>query len=290
MSRLLPHLFVACSLLVAGADVEAGNETVVLEPSRDGTLFGPIADDLSSGSGQFIFAGRTSGGGSGANDLRRGLVRFDVSEIPSGSRIVTASLRMQIVWRPQAAAFPVTTSLHRLTAGWGEGDSVSAGGAGVLAQVDDVTWTDRFHPRVQWAAPGGDFESQPSSNVSVVGPGPYFFDGDGLIDDVQAWVDGEPNDGWILIGDEEVPSSVAKWVSRENVAPTLRPQLTVEFELPAGNPFDLTGDGRVDAADLGQVISAWGACTGCGADFNEDGLVDSADLGQLIANWDFATP
>lgn len=284
-------IFAAILALLPSLATSSGSaEIIQLQASRDGTLFGPIAEDLSSGSGQFIFAGRTSGGGSGANDVRRGLVRFDVSEIPNGSKVVSASLRMQIVWRPQDAAFPVTTALHRVTVEWGEGASVSAGGAGVPAEIDDVTWTDRFHPKVRWSNPGGDFAPQPSADVSVVGPGPYFFDGDGLIDDVQAWVDGEPNDGWILIGDEEVPSSVAKWVSRENVAPTIRPQLTVEFEPPTGNPFDLTGDGRVDAADLGQLIAAWGACTGCGADFNDDGLVDSADLGQLIANWDVATP
>ncbi len=220
-----------CLAMAASGCASAAAETLVLTATRDNSLFGPIDGDLSSGGGPHIFVGRTSGN-SGGNNLRRGLVRFDVSEIPTGSTIVSAKVRMQIVWRPQNAAYPVTTSLHRCTADWGEGDSNSPGGAGVPAAPGDATWTDRFHPDVAWATPGGDFDTQPSSGVSVIGAGPYIFEGDGVAADVQSWVDGEPNFGWILVGDESVPSSAARWVSRENVAPTLHPILTVEFELP----------------------------------------------------------
>lgn len=48
-------------------------------------------------------------------------------------------------------------------------------------------------------------------------------------------------------------------------------------------PEDITGDGLIDGADLGQMLSQWG---GPGtADFNEDGIVDGADLGGLLAAW-----
>jgi hypothetical protein len=53
----------------------------------------------------------------------------------------------------------------------------------------------------------------------------------------------------------------------------------------AGNPFDLTGDGVVDGADLGLLLGAWGPCPGCPADFNGDGAVDGADLGLLLGAW-----
>lgn len=220
-----------CVTLTAACCLPAAAETFVLPASHDNTMFGPVADDLSSGGGQHIFIGRTSGN-SGGNDLRRGLIRFDVSEIPAGSTVVSATLRMQIVWRPQSAAYPVTTNLHRCTEDWGESTSNSPGGAGVPAAPGDATWTDRFHPDVEWTTPGGDFVADPSSEVSVVAPGPYFFEGEGIAADIQAWIDGAPNFGWVLIGDESTASSAAKWVSRENVAPTIRPRLTVEVELP----------------------------------------------------------
>jgi len=52
---------------------------------------------------------------------------------------------------------------------------------------------------------------------------------------------------------------------------------------------DLNGDGVVDAADLGALLSQWGSCRGgsenCPADLNGDGVVDGADLGLLLENW-----
>jgi formylglycine-generating enzyme required for sulfatase activity len=48
---------------------------------------------------------------------------------------------------------------------------------------------------------------------------------------------------------------------------------------------DTNGDGIVDSADLGTLLSEWGPCTGCGADLNDDGQVDSADLGALLSLW-----
>ena len=53
---------------------------------------------------------------------------------------------------------------------------------------------------------------------------------------------------------------------------------------PEAMPADLNGDGAVDAADLGLLISAWGDTTGY-ADLNGDGVVGSADLGLLISDW-----
>ena len=52
-------------------------------------------------------------------------------------------------------------------------------------------------------------------------------------------------------------------------------------------PGDIYEDGVVNSADLGILLSAWGACGGgeCPADINADGQVDSADLGELLSGW-----
>jgi hypothetical protein len=53
----------------------------------------------------------------------------------------------------------------------------------------------------------------------------------------------------------------------------------------ATNPEgDLTGDGVVDGADLGELLAAWDTDT-CNADLNHDGSVGGDDLGILLANW-----
>ena len=48
---------------------------------------------------------------------------------------------------------------------------------------------------------------------------------------------------------------------------------------------DLNRDGRVDSADLGLLLTAWGSCDGCDADFDGDGVVGGFDLGVITANW-----
>lgn len=49
-------------------------------------------------------------------------------------------------------------------------------------------------------------------------------------------------------------------------------------------PGDLNGDGRVDGADLGMLLAAWGTATAW-ADLDGDGTVGGADLGLLLARW-----
>ena len=50
-------------------------------------------------------------------------------------------------------------------------------------------------------------------------------------------------------------------------------------------PGDLDGDGRVDSADLGLLLAAWGSCADCEADFDGDAVVGGSDLGRLITYW-----
>lgn len=53
-------------------------------------------------------------------------------------------------------------------------------------------------------------------------------------------------------------------------------------------PGDVNGDGVVDGADLGLLLTAWGACgtpSNCPADLDGNGVVDGADLGTLLTNW-----
>ena len=50
-------------------------------------------------------------------------------------------------------------------------------------------------------------------------------------------------------------------------------------------PCDLDGDGMIDGADFGTLLSMWGPCAGCDADLNGDGVVDGADIGLLLGCW-----
>jgi hypothetical protein len=49
---------------------------------------------------------------------------------------------------------------------------------------------------------------------------------------------------------------------------------------------DLFVDGQINGADLGALLSQWGAASASTvSDLNRDGVVNGADLGYLLANW-----
>jgi len=62
----------------------------------------------------------------------------------------------------------------------------------------------------------------------------------------------------------------------------IEPGIAVPDPVCAG---DINGDGQVDAADLGLLISGWGPNFGDAADFNDDDVVDGTDLGILLSLW-----
>jgi hypothetical protein len=126
-------------------------------------------------------------------------------------------------------------------------------------------------------------------------------------DSLVVQVSGDDGANWTTV--ETVTANAGEWVERSfSVAafvptgPTVRVRFraadfgndsTVEagiddFRLDAyacdlGNPADLDGDGLVNGADLGLLLSNWG--TSDFGDLNGDGIVGGADLGLLLAAW-----
>lgn len=84
-------------------------------------------------------------------------------------------------------------------------------------------------------------------------------------------------------------------VGRQLVAGQLMPFAAEIITVPVGefteepvDPADLDGDGAVDGADLGLLLSTWGeceSCEACPADLTGDCVVDGADLGALLSAW-----
>ncbi len=50
-------------------------------------------------------------------------------------------------------------------------------------------------------------------------------------------------------------------------------------------PVDITCDGIVNGADLGQLLAVWGSSTSPYGDFDGSGSVDGGDLGLLLSQW-----
>jgi hypothetical protein len=124
----------------------------------------------------------------------------------------------------------------RARTGAGAGsDAIGNEGRGAPALPGDVTWTHRFHEGEAWDNEGGDFVEAPSASLDVGRIGAYTFGStQGMIADVQAWLDDPAsNFGWLLKGDETRAKTAKRFDSRENIEEANRPVLVVPYE-PAG--------------------------------------------------------
>jgi hypothetical protein len=209
-------------------------DEVLLAPSKDNTLYESLTGALSNGAGPYFFVGRTNQSGPVA--IRRGLLAFDLSGVPAGSAVVSATLELYCSMLPPGGPTPARlVRLHRVLANWGEGSSNSAGagGAGATAQPGDATWLDRFNPDSMWAVPGGDFLAAPSSTQSVGDIGSYGWTGLLLVNDVQSWLDSPTtNFGWLVSSEEAVPGTARRFDSRQNSVVARRPLLRVIYDAP----------------------------------------------------------
>jgi hypothetical protein len=231
-------LFATALAWVSGGSEQVHGSTVVLMPVADTTLI-ELSPENNLGSAPFVNAGTT-----GLNTRNRGLFRFDPgSSIPAGSKILSATLIIEVTFEPRSGGQASAFALHRLLKDWGEGDKPSDAGApglGFTATANEATWRDRFAFADQpWSVPGGsagvDFVLSPSAEEFVYGvdDSPYEFGPSAALrDDVQFWLD-QPNEnfGWILISrSEEVRFTARRFGSRED--PLNAPQLVVQFVSP----------------------------------------------------------
>ena len=217
-------LAIAAALGTLEADlVNAG--IVNINPSKDNTLYeyDPLDGDRSNALGFHFFAGET-----GMNELRRGVLAFDIAgNVPSGSTITAVSLSVNMSRTPTNTAYVV--ELHRLLADWGEGTSIAPGeeGDGAPATPNDATWRHRFFDTIFWSTQGGDFSATVSASQMVGPVGQYTWSSAQMVADVQGWLDNSAsNFGWLVLGDETAIATAKRFDTRESASP---PMLTIEF-------------------------------------------------------------
>ncbi|MEE2972074.1 MAG: hypothetical protein VX672_03025, partial [Planctomycetota bacterium] len=76
------------------------------------------------------------------------------------------------------------------------------------------------------------------------------------------------------------------WVANGKSAPVAMDTMSIDIDV--SDPCDINGDGSIDGADLGALLSSWGACSDpsdCPADFDGDGSVGGSDIGLLLSCW-----
>ncbi len=188
--------------------------TVTIKPAKDNTIYESVSGGLSNGAGNDILTGKTNQG-----LIRRGLIQFDLSEIPTNAVIESVTLNMQI---DRLRNGNRVNALHAVTQDWGEGNSNANNGQGATAQNGDATWVHTFSPNANWNSVGGDYVGSASAAVTISNSG-GIWSSEQMVIDVQNWVSNpNSNFGWIIIGDESENKSTVHFQSKEsNNAPTL---------------------------------------------------------------------
>jgi len=195
---------------------------------KDTAIFSE-SGDLSNGAGPIIVVGKNQQG-----NIRRSLIAFDLSSIPVGSTVLSASLQMSA---PGDTNGPQNITLHKASADWGTAGSNTNQGNGAPAQAGDTTWTHRFYSTTLWTTQGGDFTASGSATTTINGSGRFTWANNAaLVADVQSWVNAPSNNfGWVLVGNETLTQTAKRLASKENATLSDRPILNVQY-IPAATP------------------------------------------------------
>lgn len=180
-------------------------------------------------------------GGSPGIEKYRCLIRFDLSAIPRGATVLSATLRMAFV---PAGTATSTILLHRVTSAWTEGAGPFPYGA-----TSGATWNQRDAALVaNWTALGGDYVATASGSVSgaLLGSAASRVDYPftALTSDVQIWVSGtQSNYGWIMINGDETTAATqpypakSVWLREHAQSFDATPYLDILYQGPQGTTF-----------------------------------------------------
>ena len=205
---------------------------VIIQASKDNTLYESDTGALSNGKGAHFFVGKTASG-----IIRRGLLAFDIAgNIESGASIESVLLTLNMSRTPTTTSKIIT--LHKLLSNWGEGNSNALGeeGAGAASMSEDATWIHTFFDSLFWTDNGGDFSDVVTATASIGGINSYTWNSTPeLVADAQSWLDSpSANYGWILIGDENAVRTAKRFDSGENDIEPDRPLLKVIYTPAVG--------------------------------------------------------
>jgi len=139
-----------------------------------------------------------SGGG------RRGLIKFDLSSIPSNATVTSATLYLY----EKDSKSDQTTYIYRVTSYWNE---------------NTATW-------LSWALGGGDFDNSVSYFTFTPGQANCMLTMN-ITSLIQLWVDGTyPNHGLMLYGTG--PDQKISYGSKEDGIASARPKLDIVYTIP----------------------------------------------------------
>jgi len=173
----------------------------------------------------------------GANDIlrvmgtgptnNRALVAFDQSQIESileGKSLESATLKVFVVSNDGKWTDNQTISIHELSSAWTEGNGINAPFGSFIGTQKGVNWNCSDGTQcTDWN--GGIYNQIPTDTVKITNQVDGMWIEFDVTSDVQAFVDGTENNGWIIMkSDEDSPGRI-NFAARE--AQSNVPQLEI---------------------------------------------------------------
>ncbi|WP_112261414.1 DNRLRE domain-containing protein [Lentzea terrae] len=181
--------------------------------------------------------------------VHRGLVRFDVRDIPIGATITNATMTLSYSGTT-ATVRPM--NVHRVTRAWNEGRAAYPGSC----DGSGASWLET-QGGVRWSNDGTDNDPAALATIAAKSRTTAGKDAVNLAAEVGRWVRGDvPNHGLLIkAADETVPASGAAWLDYASDDAAERPTLEVTFAdgTPARAPLVVVTSPEPDSAtDMGE--------------------------------------
>lgn len=240
----LPAFFCATLLPCYAITARAGSTAGTFDK---GTSINSGQPNNNSGGASLIYLGQDA-----ENGHIRGLIHFNLpSSLNARDLITGATLNMttsSLAFGPPTAA---TVNVYRITENWGQGngagmDPISGDYTyGSACTVGGATWNQPFCAGTPWASAGGSIAGlSASATMPGIGGASVQWNSAGLASDVQYWVDGNNNYGWLLYSSTEVTAGSVQ-------AFTKNPQLNLSYACKSA--FLDTGSGCTTCTAAAQT-------------------------------------
>jgi hypothetical protein len=205
--------------LMASLNTAEAQQQKELRAILDNTIFQTDATtNLSNGKGPVAYVGKLASG-----DEMRAMFKFPISDsIPANATINTVTVALYAVETGGTA--PKLIQLHKLTKGFGEGNSNAAAGSpvGQASQTGDASWNYSEYNTASWTMAGGDYDFtllgiqtvlQSNNTINWIDQG----NSTALKDLVQGWLDNPAtNYGLITVGSGPSNGDYVGFASRES--------------------------------------------------------------------------
>lgn len=235
-------------------------------------------------------AGRNTGGndrfevsrytGTYDNDDKHGILKFNVSSIPSNATVTSATVELTLVECRNGTANK-TIGVNKVNRTWGEGTKTGIDGA--TATSGECSWTYSAST-TQWTTAGGDFDATVADSKTVGSTTGTVYSWN-ITSMVQGWVaNSSTNYGMIFV--ETTPKSTSNgtkcFASKEYATVSSRPKLTVTYSTGASGVLNVSYTGQPASVNLTSEGTIDWANWGCNSatDFNH-----KSGVTQQISNY-----